>query len=41
MTYVNEGRGPEFDATCEGKPRKNGFYGRGMVNALNAVTAAG
>ncbi len=41
VTYVNEGRGPEFDATCEGKPRKNGFYGRGMVNALNAVTAAG
>jgi subtilisin family serine protease len=24
--------------TCEGPPENNGFYGRGVVNALNAVS---
>ena len=27
-----------FDALCEGSPRTNGFYGRGIVNALAAVS---
>jgi hypothetical protein len=30
---------PEYDATCEGTTAFNGFYGYGIVNALNAVTA--
>jgi lantibiotic leader peptide-processing serine protease len=28
----------ESDATCEGTTRKNGFYGRGIVNAERAVS---
>jgi lantibiotic leader peptide-processing serine protease len=39
VDYLNEGRDATFTATCVGKPRKNGFYGRGIVNALNAVNA--
>lgn len=37
VSYANEGRGPEFDATCEGDQEFNGFYGHGIVNALGAV----
>jgi hypothetical protein len=29
---------PEYDATCEGNPQKNGFYGDGIVDALRAVS---
>ena len=32
------GRPPEYDALCEGVTRLNGFYGRGIVDALGAVT---
>ncbi len=33
-----EGAGTrESDATCVGSPKKNGFYGHGLVNAYNAV----
>jgi hypothetical protein len=28
---------PELQATCEGSPAFNGFYGHGIVNALRAV----
>ena len=30
-------RGPEYTATCEGDLELNGFYGHGIVDALNAV----
>ena len=29
---------PEFNALCVGNTNKNGFYGRGIVNALGAVS---
>ena len=29
---------PEFEASCEGSPRYNGFYGFGIVDALAAVS---
>jgi subtilisin family serine protease len=38
QTYTNEGRPAEFNALCEGDENFNGFYGHGIVNALNAVT---
>ena len=38
QSYANEGRPAEFDALCEGDAHFNGFYGFGIVNALNAVT---
>ncbi|GLZ31884.1 serine protease [Lentzea sp. NBRC 105346] len=38
VSYANEGRPAEFDATCEGDTKFNGFYGRGMVDAYGAVT---
>jgi lantibiotic leader peptide-processing serine protease len=37
FTYPDPDLGPEFDATCEGTLARNGFYGRGIVNALTAV----
>jgi lantibiotic leader peptide-processing serine protease len=30
-----------YDATCEGSADRNGFYGEGIVNALNAVSPGG
>jgi lantibiotic leader peptide-processing serine protease len=36
-TYPDPDLGPEFDAACEGTLARNGFYGRGIVNALTAV----
>ena len=30
-------RDPTWNATCEGTLARNGFYGRGIVNALTAV----
>ncbi|WP_090008154.1 S8 family serine peptidase [Lentzea albidocapillata] len=38
VSYVNVGRSPEFDATCEGDAKFNGFYGHGIVDAYGAVT---
>ena len=35
--YLDEGRTPEFTATCVGSPERNGFYGAGIVNALGVV----
>ena len=32
------GRTPDFNALCVGDTNKNGFYGRGIVNALGAVS---
>jgi subtilisin family serine protease len=32
---------PQYDATCEGSADRNGFYGEGIVNALNAVSPGG
>jgi hypothetical protein len=40
FTYTAEGRTADFNATCEGPPTKNGFYGRGIVDALRAVLPA-
>jgi subtilisin family serine protease len=36
-SYAQEGRPAEFDATCVGSTRFNGFYGDGIVNALGVV----
>jgi subtilisin family serine protease len=36
--YLNEGRDASFTAFCAGDINKNGFYGRGIVNALGAVS---
>jgi subtilisin family serine protease len=36
-SYDQDGNGTQ-DATCVGGPRYNGFYGFGIVNALDAVT---
>jgi subtilisin family serine protease len=41
VSYVNVGRSPEFDATCEGDSKFNGFYGHGIVDAYGAVTRGG
>jgi hypothetical protein len=38
FSYQDVGRGPEFDAFCEGGTDFNGFYGHGIVDALKAVT---
>ena len=38
VSYVPVGRSAEFDATCEGDAKFNGFYGHGIVNAYAAVT---
>ena len=37
VSYTNEGRPPSWDAFCEGEPEFNGFYGNGIVDALEAV----
>jgi len=41
VSYVDVGRSPEFDATCEGDAKFNGFYGYGIVDAYGAVTRGG
>ncbi|GLY48886.1 serine protease [Lentzea sp. NBRC 102530] len=41
VSYVNVGRPAEFDATCEGDAKFNGFYGHGIVDAYGAVTRGG
>jgi lantibiotic leader peptide-processing serine protease len=38
QSYTDVGRSEEFTATCVGTPDFNGFYGDGIVNALNAVS---
>jgi subtilisin family serine protease len=38
VSYENVGRPAEFNATCEGDTKFNGFYGRGIVDAYGAVT---
>ena len=38
--YTDEGRGPEFNAVCDGTTDNNGLYGEGIVNAGAAVGAA-
>jgi lantibiotic leader peptide-processing serine protease len=35
--YTDEGRPPEWNATCTGELAYNGFYGEGIVNAAAAV----
>jgi subtilisin family serine protease len=37
FSYADVGRGPEYDAYCDGSARFNGFYGNGIVNAYAAV----
>jgi subtilisin family serine protease len=36
-SYADKGRGPAFNALCEGDAEFNGFYGHGIVDALAAV----
>jgi lantibiotic leader peptide-processing serine protease len=38
VDYLDEGRDASFTALCVGTARKNGFYGRGIVNAVGAVS---
>jgi len=38
QSYTDVGRDESFTATCEGTTEFNGFYGHGIVNALNAVS---
>ena len=35
--YSDEGRGPEYNAVCEGTTADNGIYGEGIVDAAAAV----
>ncbi|MCW2986627.1 MAG: hypothetical protein JWR63_4197 [Conexibacter sp.] len=35
--YQSDDLGPEFNAYCEGGPKRNGFFGDGVVDALAAV----
>jgi lantibiotic leader peptide-processing serine protease len=37
VSYVNVGRPASWTATCEGTAEYNGFYGDGIVSAVNAV----
>ena len=37
ISYADVGRGPEFDALCEGNARFNSIWGNGIVDALAAV----
>jgi subtilisin family serine protease len=37
VTYPDRAPDTTYTATCEGTLARNGFYGRGMVNALSAV----
>ena len=37
--YTDEGRPPEWNATCTGTTADNGFFGEGIVNAAAAVGA--
>ncbi len=37
FSYANVGRPPSYDAYCDGTPQFNGFYGFGIVDALQAV----
>jgi subtilisin family serine protease len=39
VSYTREGRPAEFDAPCDGNTSFNGHYGRGVLDALAAVTA--
>jgi hypothetical protein len=38
QSYADVGRTPDYDALCQGSRAINGFYGRGIVDALGAVT---
>ena len=38
VDYTPVGRPAEFNALCVGNTNKNGFYGRGIVSALGAVS---
>jgi subtilisin family serine protease len=37
LHYPDPDLGPEYDATCDGTTKYNGFYGAGIVDALAAV----
>ena len=37
VDYTIVGRSAEFNATCNGTPEFNSFYGAGIVNALGVV----
>jgi subtilisin family serine protease len=39
FVYPDPDLTPDHTAVCEGPARNNGFYGHGLVDALNAVTA--
>ncbi len=35
--YTDEGRTADWNAVCDGTTDENGLYGKGIVNAANAV----
>ncbi|MEO8284014.1 MAG: hypothetical protein ABI568_11530 [Pseudarthrobacter sp.] len=35
--YTDEGRPPDWNATCEGTTEDNGLYGEGILDAERAV----
>jgi subtilisin family serine protease len=37
LDYTDEGRPPDWNATCEGSIVENGIYGEGIINATAAV----
>ncbi|MFN8108975.1 MAG: S8 family serine peptidase [Thermoleophilia bacterium] len=41
FTYPDPDLTPDYTATCEGTPEKNGFYGAGIVNAAAVVGLKG
>jgi lantibiotic leader peptide-processing serine protease len=41
LEYPDPDLGPEFNAYCEGGPKRNGFFGDGVVDALAAVQPRG
>jgi len=38
ISYANIGRGPQYDALCEGNAKFNSIWGDGIVDALAAVS---
>ena len=38
FVYPDPALGPDYNAYCEGGPKRNGFYGDGIVDALAAVS---
>jgi subtilisin family serine protease len=39
QSYASAGRGPDWDAVCQGDTADNGLYGEGIVDAVDALSA--